>query len=242
MKKVIFTIGFAFCLLGSLLAQTDSLQTQIVGRLMGQRQTGNLNSIAVSPSLGFTLSKKSFKTDLQTSYQYLQVGGFTLVSDFWVDALHQHRVHKRLYPMVSAIYGFAKSYQIKTSLHLSAGLGLNVRRKSPMNYLQVHAFAGYLNFEFEGAPTHSAAALGSAIRGAFPLSKTALLLWNVKSFHSLADTDFWGANNQVMLRYQISPALGLNISHNTVFNNQPFADIKRLNTVMMFGVDFKYNK
>lgn len=241
MKNVFLTLIFSITLFAAY-GQADSLQAQIQGRIMGQRQTGNLNSIAVSPSLGITLSKKTFKTDVQANYQYLQVDGFTLVSDFWIDALHQHQVHRRFFPMASAIYGFAKSYQIKTSLHLSAGLGLNIWRKSPMHYFQMHAHAGYLNFEFQGAPTHSAAALGSAFRGAFPLKKHAMLFWNVKSFHSLADTDFWGANNQVMLRYQISPALGLNISHNTVFNNQPFADIKRLNTVMMFGVDFKYNK
>jgi hypothetical protein len=55
--------------------------------IKGRRQTGNLNQLALNPTLKVVLYKKRFYTQLQGNYQYLNVNNYPFISDFWSSAL-----------------------------------------------------------------------------------------------------------------------------------------------------------
>lgn len=242
MIRTYLTIGLFMTLSIRLFAQGDSLSRSVNLSLMGQHQSGNLNSISLNPRAQIRFQSPDFSADLESSYQLLRVEGFTMVSDFWTEGLYQRAARKKFFPALALVSGFAKSYDLQSSLHLSAGMGFNVLKWKPNEFLQVHALVGYLRFEFNDIPAHSTAALGLALRASFPVSKTSSLSWKLKTYHSLSNKNFVGGDNLFLYHISIGQSFGLRLSHNIIFNNQTGAQISRINSVFLFGFDFKLHQ
>ena len=224
------------------IAQKDSLNTTVELGIRGRWQTGNLNQFGANPSLRMVFSKPTFNTEIQSNYQYLKVNGFVAVSDLWTNGIYRFQPEKKFFPMATSVFGFAKSYKIEHSIMAGAGVGLNVFRKSIGNYFQIHVFGGYLNLEFENGPTASTPSLGAFIKSSFSIIQQLRINWELQTYNPLIDTEFWGANNLLLLHFQVSKVLFLNISHQTIFNNKTISDIKKVNTLMMFGVQLRFSK
>ncbi len=231
---LLFVPMLSFCQL------KDSTRIQIHAGLMGRWQSGNLEQLSVMPNARFAFSKRACYAELNTNYHYLKVGDFNAVNDLWVNAIYQHQPHKTVYPMVYTNNGFAASYKIDFAALNAAGFGLNVKQKRPNNYIQVHAFTGYLYFEFENEASHSTLGFGSLIRAALPLSKLIHLKWELSSYHSARQTSFWGGGNFVQLNLRISPNLFANMRHQIYYNAQNIQNIKNYNSIMLFGIQYNF--
>ena len=97
-------------------AQNDSLTTQVELGLRGRWQTGNLNQFVINPEARISLSKNSFSTTLNATYQYLSVEEFTAINDLWIYSEFNWQSHKKVFPLIASYYGFAASYKIDQSL------------------------------------------------------------------------------------------------------------------------------
>ncbi|MEM7371157.1 MAG: hypothetical protein AAF587_21255 [Bacteroidota bacterium] len=228
----------------SLLAQTSSQPTglQLKGEwgLRGRWQTGNLSQIGINPYGRLTLMHPTYRSEWQVSYQYMNVSGFTVISDLWANGFHAISPQKRLHPLLAIYTGFAKSYKITESLVTGAGAELNLYQQSPMNFVRAHLFGGYMHVQFEQESPHTALAVGTGIRSAFPLGKRIQLLWDFDTYHSTKETAFWGANNRLVLLYPLFKGLSLNLSHTIIFNNKTFPDLKKTNSLMQFGIQITH--
>lgn len=221
------------------LSQKDSLSVNAELGIRGRWQTGNLNQLGLNPDARLLLSNTKIALDFRASYQYLRVERFTAISDFWTSGLISYTPTRRFFPILAGYYGFAKSYKIDQSLFVGTGAGSNIINKSNRSFLQIHAFVGYFQFEFEEQDIHSTFAIGSIMKAAIPLGKPFHITWQLDTYHATFDSDLWGASNVIMINYQISKKLFLNLSHNTIFNNQSATNIKKVNTLMMFGIRYQ---
>lgn len=218
------------------------MQSNLRFGLMGRWQTGNLEQFSILPNATFSLKNEKHLLELRTNYNYIKVGGFNAVNDLWQDVLYQYQPHKRLYLTVHAINGFAQSYRIDYSSLNGVGAGLNLIRNTAKKYLQIQLVGGYLNFDFEGLPAHSAVGLGSLIRSSFPLGKRITLVWEMSTYHSTQDHDFFGGGNFLQLDLAIAKGLSINIRHQTYYNHQKVELTENLNSMMLFGIQYQFTR
>lgn len=223
-------------------AQKDSLLIHAEVGINGRWQTGNLNQFGILPRAGLGIANKHFSLESEANYQYLRVEGFGLVNDLWVGGAFKIKPQNRIYPMVFSMYGFAQSYLINKSFVLGIGGGVNIIKKSPLHYLRANLTAGYLDFEFEGEPAHTAPAAGAMIESSFPLGERGMLSWKLNTYYSLSDLEYWGANNTVILGIKILKDLSVHLNHSTIFNNKTVPTIEKINTLMLFGVAYQINR
>ena len=242
MKNLLLLISLLIALHTKLLAQTDSLKVSTEIGIKGRRQTGNLNQLALNPTLKVVLYKKRFYTELQGNYQYLNVNNYKVNSDFWSSALYQYKDYKTLYPALITRYGFSKSYRINHSLFSGIGLGWNLRNKSMYDKIQLNAFTGYMNFEYETTDSHSSLASGFLFKLTHPISKSLNIIMEMQSYHSATTSTIWGVGNKISIQYKLPKNLFLNVTHNIIYNNKTVADIKKGNTILLFGIPYQYNK
>lgn len=237
-----FMLGAQFSFAQSKIQSSkDSLS--INGRLglMGRWQTGNLDQISIMPNGGVSFDQFSYHAELNASYHFLKVNGFNAINDLWTYGLFQYQPHHRVFPSIHTIIGFAKSYKIDHSIVTGIGGGVNLHKKSPFNFLQVHLYGAYLDFQYERENTHKAVAIGSQIRATLPLNATIKLRWELSTFHSMKEVNFWGGGNLLQLNILVSRNLSLNISHQSYYNHQTATDIEKVNTEMLFGIQYQFN-
>lgn len=223
----------------ALFAQSDSLSVNLELGLRGRWQTGNLNQFAINPTASLKLSKTTFDLELNSQYQFLKVSGFTAIKDFWNIGIYRHRPGRKIYPMLATNLGFAKSYKIDHSYLAGGGVGLNLYRKSPIKYIRINVFAAYLDLAFATEIPHSSFAVGSNLKGSFPLVKGMIFNWELHSFLSGTDTEYLGVNNLLQLHYKVSKSLFLTLSHNMIYNKKQIPDIEKVNTLMLFGIQYQ---
>ena len=48
------------------------------------------------------------------------------------------------------------------------------------------------------------------------------------------------ANNQLVLLFKLFRNFSLSANHSIIFNNKTVADIKKINTLMMFGIRYQF--
>lgn len=241
MKRVI--VLSLFILLGwqSLRSQSDSLRIQLEVGLRGRWQSGNLNQLGLNPHGKLLLANSHQRSDWQATYQYLTVEGFAIISDFWLSGFHAFQPNKRIHPLAAVFTGFAKSYKITESLVSGVGAEVNIHQASAMNFLRMHLFAGYMHVTFQQELPHTALAIGSGLRSAFPLGKRLQVIWELDTYHSSKEVAFWGANHRLILLYPIFKGISFNLSHTTIFNNKTFPELKKTNTLMLFGIQFNHS-
>ena len=131
------------------------MQTRARLGLVGRWQAGNLKQFSLMPSAHINLENSKFNAVLNANYQYLNINGFNVVNDLWVNALYQHKPKNRVFFAIHSNNGFATSYKIDFSSLSGVGMGINLLKKTPSKYFQAHLISGYLNFVFENQPIHS---------------------------------------------------------------------------------------
>ncbi len=247
-KEVFFFILFLLGVTHSIAQSPSSnpsseYSSYIKGRLglMGTWQTGNLDQLSVLPNGGISIVKNAYFAEFNASYHYLNVRGFNAINDFWTYGLFQHQPNHRVFPSIHTIMGFARSYKIEHSIVTGAGGGINVKKKSPDNFLQLHLYGSYLNFQYEMEGTHKAVAIGSLIRAMLPIKTHISLRWELSTFHSLWETNFWGGSNLLQLNISVLRNLSMNLSHQSYYNHQTAMDIENTNTEMLFGIQYQLN-
>ncbi len=228
------------------MAQTENVSLEdalsINGNLTlrGRWQTGNLNQISLMPGGYFSLTKPSFFAELNTTYHFLRVNGFNVKNDLWNYALMQYQPGRRLFPSIHVIVGYAKSYRIDHSIIAGPGVGLNIHNKSGYNFFQVHIYGAYLDFQYEEQTNHSSLAMGTLLKSKIPLNKHVSFQWELSTYHSMQDRNYWGGGNLIILNFKVLKNLSLNITHQTYYNNQTTIDIKKTNTEMLFGIQYNF--
>ncbi len=243
MKYFIYIVIFLSCSL-SVNGQSDDLSLTdsllIDGRvgLMGRWQSGNLNQVSVLPSINISLAKKSFDLSTNVAYHYLEVEGFNAINDLWINVLYQHRPAKRIFPAIHFIGGFAKSYRIDRSYTLGLGAGMNIRKKSSLDYFQVYVIPGYLDFQFEQGQNSTALSLNGLIKARFPLASSLHFIWELSSYQSTKDAEFWGGGNLFQLDYGVTSHLSVNIRHQLYHNNEEVPGTEKTNATMLFGIQY----
>jgi len=220
--------------------ETTVFQTEI--GLRGRWQTGNLNQLGLIPSAQLLVEASKFSISINSSYQYLKVDGFNPVNDFWNFALFKANPKHTLHPILAANIGFARSYKINKSYTIGIGMGYNLRNKSSKDFVEMGVIAGYMDLEYENEKPHKSASFGLLLSTSFPIGENLHISNNLKTYHSSKDHTFWGGSNQIMLHYQLKENLSLNISQDLVFNNQNAGGIEKLNTLMLFGLQYRYTK
>ena len=247
MKKA--KLIFALLLVGAQLSfsQQDNSSKKdsliINGRfgLMGRWQTGNLNQISIMPNGSVSLHKSTFYADFMTTYHFLRINGFNAIDDLWTYGLYQHQPNRRIFPSVHSIIGYSKSFLIDHSVVTGIGAGVNIHKKSLANYLQLHLFGSYFNFQYQTESAHKAVAISSLIRAVLPINKHVNFQWVFSTYHSTKDTAFWGGGNSFRLNITLLKNLMLNINHQTYYNHQTTAHIKNTNTEMLFGIQYNFS-
>ncbi|MBL4708235.1 MAG: DUF481 domain-containing protein [Flavobacteriales bacterium] len=242
MKKSITILFFVLLSSAYSFGQNDSLKIRTEIGVRGRLQTGNLNQFAINPNAKLGISKDKFNTEFQADYQYLNINDFVVKSDFWSSGIYQHRPNRRMYPMAIARYGFSKSYRINQSILSGIGAGVNIRKKSPTDLIQLNAFTGYMNIEFENDIKHISIVGGLLIKMMHSISKRIHVLWDLNSYHSSTDNQFWGLYNLVMIQYKIHKNIALNLSYNSTHNNKTIVGMKKTNTLMLFGFNYQYKQ
>ena len=236
-----FLLILFFCIESIAIGQSDSLIMNIEMGIRGRWQTGNLNQLAINPNVRLVFSNQKFLTEFRADYQYLKVSGFVPVNDLWTSWTYKYRPKRKLFPLIRTIGGFAKSYKIDHSFLAGGGAGINILYKSPFQYLQFHAFAGYMDFQFEGENLYTSPTIGTTIQSSFSIAPRMNISWEIQSYHTTKDNSFWGGSNNVFFIFQLFKKLSFTINHNTIFNNKTIADIKNTNSLMLFGVQFQIN-
>jgi len=216
----------------------DSLFIQTHIGLMGRWQSGNLKQLNVMPNGGIKLSNSVFYSELNAIYNYLKIGEFNPVNDFWINGLYQYKPNQRIFAVAHTTNGFAKSYRIDYSSLTGAGIGLNVVKKSTDKYFQAHLITGYLHFKFENELAHKALGFGSIIRMSLPLAKQINVKWELSSYHSSKDATYWGGGNLLQLDFKINKRLFADIRHQVFFNQKNLQNIEKYNSILMFGFNY----
>lgn len=229
-------------LTGQVFAQADSLTVRSDIGLNGRWQSGNLNQFGVNPHAQLLLANQKFSSELKVDYQYMNVEKFNLINDLWLREVVKINPGKKVYPMAVLISGFAKSYDIKQSLSVGAGAGLNLRHKSPFDYFRVGLYGGHFYFEYNNEVPLKGATIHSMINAMIPLAGKMTLIWDLDTYNFIKDGSIWGLNNSVVFQFEIAKNLSLNLIHSTIFNSKTTANIKKINTLMMFGINYKFNK
>jgi len=121
------------------------------------------------------------------------------------------------------------------------GVGTNLYRRSISEYLQVHAFVGYLDYSIDDF-THQALSVGSIIRSSMSLSKNVQLVWDFTSYHSTSLSSSWGLQNNTKLNFLVSKNLRLNLNHRLFYNHQTVNQLEKLNTILLFGINYQFRK
>jgi len=220
----------------------DSIQSTIINvGVSGMWQTGTLKQLMISPNFSLQLHKKDYFLEVSSQYQLLTVSNFAVINDLWNSALFQYKQKKRFYPFITASGGTAKSFQLNHFFLTGAGIGSNLYKKSVSEYIQVHAFAGYLDFEIATLP-HQAFSVGSIIRANINLSKKIQLNNSFTSYHSTKQANYWGLQNNLILNFLITKNLTVNLNHRLFFNEQTVIGIEKLNTILQFGVNYKFKR
>ncbi len=220
----------------------DTLQVNGQIGLLGRWQTGNLSQLSVMPNGALLLDNRSFHAGLSVSYHFLRVNGFTVKDDLWINGLFQSQPDHRWYFSAHAVVGYAASYRIDHSSLSGAGLGWNIRPRRGEDFVQLHVFAGYLNFKYQIELQHAAVGLGSLLRVSLPVGDRLRLRWELTSYHSARTTDFWGGGNLLQLHFLLTPRFSVNITHQTYYNHQTVEPIEQTNTEMLFGVNYSFSK
>ncbi len=238
-KKTLILIFLLFHLMGN--SQNDTLFVQGEIGLRGRWQTGNLDQIGINPNSRFKIYNSKLNSDVLATYQLLKVNGFTAVSDLWIGSISRLNAHKKIYPMVSANFGFAESYRINSSIVMGAGAGINMIKASPFRYFQINGYAGYLDFKFEDTKAHTAAMIGTSMQSSLPIGERMKFSWELHTYHSLSNDEFWGLNNIVILYVEVFRNIFVTLNHQTIYNNQNIESIKNTNTLMLFGFQFQFH-
>lgn len=237
---VFLQVGFVFGRNANF-ERRDSLNFNAVIGLMGRWQTGNLNQFSLMPNVNFSLSNESFFTQINSKYEYIIVEDFNIVNDFWTNGIFQYQQQNRWFLAAASTAGFAKSYKIDHSVFVGGGVGVNLLKNSANKYFQFHGLAGYLDFKFENQTSHSALALGSLIRAKFPISEQINFKWDLATFHSTKEIGFWGGGNLFEIQFIVVKKLMMNVSHQTFFNNKTVEGIQKINSQMLFGIQYSIN-
>lgn len=216
----------------------DSTWFKLELNLGGRWQQGNLSQFGIQPALRMQVGHTLYHVDLQSSYQLLQAGEFTLIDDFWTQGKLSWAKKRSIYPVIAMNYGYALSYRIDQSFLMGVGFGSELQQKNSRTSLQVNLFTGYLHFNFEGQSPSKSGVLGSLIELALPLGKSASFGWQAQSYHPLGNNNFWGINSAMQFNYTISKQFSLQTNYQFIFNNQTVMDIKKVNTLLLFG--FRY--
>ncbi len=219
----------------------DSLIIRAQIGVMGRWQLGNLKQLNIRPNGGIKIGNSAFYTEINTTYNYLKIGEFNPVNDFWINGLYQYKPDHRLFTVLYANNGFAKSYKIDYSSLSGVGIGVNVVNRSTVKYFQTHLIAGYLDFKFENELAHKTVGFGSVIRMSLPLTKQVYIKWELSSYHSLKDANYWGGGNVLQFDFKINKRLFANMRHQIFFNQKDKQNIEKYNSILMFGFNYKIN-
>ena len=223
-------------------AQDDSTRIEGTFALLGRWQTGNLSQFSINPSFRIKVINQKHAGELSANYHYMQVNKVTVIDDLWVNGIYRNHPHRKVFAMVTANYGFAQSYRIEQSFIAGGGAGINVIGSSSAQYVQFHVFGGYLYFQFENIAPHSSPAAGTILSAATPMGNLFTLFWELQSYHSFKQVRFSGLNNRIIVHWEIRKDISLNISHNTIYNHKNIEGIENLNTAMLFGLQYAFNK
>jgi hypothetical protein len=235
-KSITLSIFLIFTL--QIFAQDSTITYFEIG-INGRMQTGNLNQFGVQPTLRHSIFNSKISNDFQANYQYMTVEGFNLINDFWTKDIFKINPNRKFYPMAMAIFGTAKSYLIENSFNVGAGVGYNVVSKSPMQFMHLHLFGGYMYFKYQDEEAFESPTVGTNISSAFPIKNKATVIWELDTYHPIYGLDFWGFNNQLILQFQITKHISFNLIHNTIFNNTTTTNIQKWNTTTMFGIQYR---
>lgn len=238
---IIITVLLVSSSICSVYAQKDTVAFKGDVALNGRMQTGNLSQLGLSPIANGWIGNQTSSLEAQALYQYLKVGGFNAVNDFWTRAVYRYKSDRTVFPVVAAYYGFAKSYKINNSFLGGVGAGVNVYKKSPTNYLQVHFVTGYFDINFDSLVRYRSHTLASIIKSVFPIDKKVSISWELQTYHPGLSGEYWGGSNMLMLRYKIAKGLSVNLSHRTQYNNKLVPGTKKTNTIMMWGIQYVFN-
>ena len=219
----------------------DTLQVNGQIGLLGRWQTGNLSQLSVMPNGALSLRNRAVNAELLASYHFLRVNDFTVKDDLWINGLFQVQPDRRWYVSAHTTIGYATSYRIDHSSLSGAGVGWNIRPRSGRDFVQLHVFAGYLDFRYQIELRHSALGLGSLLRANLPIGDRVRFRWELSTYHSMRTADFWGAGNLLQLHFLLGPLVSVNITHQTYYNHQTVEPIEQTNTEMLFGVTYSFS-
>jgi hypothetical protein len=132
--------------------------------------------------------------------------------------------------------------QDKSFSFLGIGLDWNLRNKSMSDKIQLNVFTGYMKFEFETTDSHSSLASGFLSKLTHPISGNLNIIMEMQSYHSATTSTIWGVVNKISIQYKLPKNLFLNITHKIIYNSKTVADIKKGNTILLFGISYRYNK
>ena len=231
----LFVVGFSF-------GSEDSLKLDWNLRLGGRWQTGNLGQFGINASTQITAYNSKFSADLSANYMYLDIG-FKAVDDLWLMGNYRYRPQRKNLP-TSDLGSWLCICLIALHIQpqIGVGAGVNIIQKTPFNYFRTSLFAGYSDFKFLGETNVNTPSYGTISQLSLPIAKTINFVWELATYHSITDIVFWGINNTAILHYQMHKNISLNISHNTIYNNESAESIENTNTLMMFGIQFKTSK
>ena len=243
MRLVKYIIICLLCLIaGFAFGQTDSIQVNGFIGLRGMWQTGNLNQFNLMPNGKVWLNHPKHYAEIIGNYHFIKVDDFEAKNDLWFYGLYQYNHNKRFFPSAHAIGGYAISYRIDHSIVTGLGGGMNVISNSPNRYFQIHIYGSYLDFKFEEKEVIQSLALGSHLRVNIPFNKWMVFNWELGSYHTFKELDFWGGSNLIQLLFQLGEKCALNISHQTYYNHQTADNIENTNMQTLFGFQYSFNK
>ncbi len=208
--------------------------------IRGRWQTGNLNQLGLIPNANLQLKREKYSLQIRSKYQYLKVDGFNAINDFWTFSHFKLHPEKKIHPLFVTYYGYAKSYRIAHSFYSGLGLGINLRQKSKMDFIEIGFSTGFMNFQFEQRHAHKSTSLGFIFETSYPLGEKLFISNDLKSYHSIQKSAYWGASNQLTLHLQLKKNMDFNISQEIVFNNENAEGIKKLNTLLLFGIQYRF--
>ena len=71
-----------------------------------------------------------------------------------------------------------------------------------------------------------------------PLTEQVNIKWEVSSYHSSKEANYWGGGNLLQLDFKINKRLFANMRHQVFFNQKDIQNIKKYNSIMMFGLNY----
>jgi len=207
----------------------------------GMWQTGRTNQINIAPNFKLQILKNNHYFEQNVEYQYLSVENFAVINDLWASSLFQFKQNRKFYPFATLVGGTAKSFLLNYFINTGAGIGSNIYQKSSSEYLQVHAFVGYLDYKIDDF-SHQALSVGSIVRANISLGKKVQLIWDFTSYHSTNSINSWGLQNHTKLNFLISKSLRINLNHRLFYNHQTVNQLEKLNTMLLFGINYQFKK